>query len=534
MRVETLALLASLYFSLAFNGLFWQSSLSDRSLAQPDTWLLVGSLFMTITAIHFILLALVLNRWTAKWLLGVLLVGTAFATYYMRTFTVFLDPSMLRNVLRTDFKEASELFTFGMLPVLLLLGGVPLLFVARVRLRIDGWRRSLLIRALTLVIALVAAAGALMAGFQQIAPLMRNHKEVRYLITPANYLYSLARVLGTDANAATQPRVQIGLDAKLGNSWQQRKKPALFVIVVGETARAANWGLSGYARQTTPELAKLDVINFTDVKSCGTNTEVSVPCLFSVFGRRHYDEDKIRGTESLLNVLTHAGLKVLWRDNQSGCKGVCEGVAEEKLSNSEVPEFCDGDRCLDEILLHGLDTILADNTGNRVLVLHQLGSHGPAYFKRYPPEFGQFKPTCDTSEIAKCSREEVVNAYDNAVLYTDHMLAKTISFLKSQEKIYDSAMIYISDHGESIGENGLYLHGLPYSIAPNEQTQVPMLMWISPGYAKDFGIDTDCLRQRATQPASHDNIFHSVLGLLDVKTGEYDAPMDFTAKCRQP
>ena len=239
MRVETLALLASLYFALACNGLFWQSALVGRSLAQAHTWLLVGSLFVTITAIHFILLVLVLNRWTAKPLLGLLLLGTAFATYYMRSFTVFLDPSMLRNVLRTDVKEATELFTFGMLPPLLLLAGVPLLLLVRIRLRIDGWRRSLLIRVLTLVLALVAGAGALLAGFQQIAPLMRNHKEVRYLITPANYLYSLARVLSTDVNAAAQPRVQIGLDAKLADSWQQRTKPALFVIVVGETARAA-------------------------------------------------------------------------------------------------------------------------------------------------------------------------------------------------------------------------------------------------------------------------------------------------------
>jgi len=533
MRVDTLALLGSLFFSLAGNTLFWQSSLVARSFTQAGTWLLTGSLFVTITAIHFILLALVLNRWTAKPLLGLLLLITAFATYYMSTFTVFLDPGMLRNVLRTDVKEAGELFNPGMLPHLFWFALLPLLALWRIRLRFDSFRRALMIRVLMLIIALIVGAGALFAGFQQIAPLMRNHKEIRYLITPANYLYSLVRVLGTDANAAVRPRLQIGLDATLGPGWAQRKKPALLFIVVGETARAANWGLSGYARQTTPELAKLDVINFTAVKSCGTNTEVSVPCVFSVYGRRNYDEDRIRGTESLLNVLAHAGMKVVWRDNQSGCKGVCAGVEEQRLGDAKQAEWCDGDRCLDEILLHGLDAQLSDLQGNRVFVLHQLGNHGPAYFKRYPPEFRRFEPTCDTSELAKCSREAVVNTYDNAILYTDHMLAQTIAFLKKQSDRYDTAMLYFSDHGESLGENGLYLHGIPYSIAPEGQTHVPMLMWLSPGYRQSFGIDEDCLRQNAVQPASHDNVFHTVLGLLDVKTGVYEAPMDLTTKCRK-
>ena len=377
-------------------------------------------------------------------------------------------------------------------------------------------------------------AGSLLLIFQDFAPLMRNHKEIRYLITPANYLYSLANVLSSDASSATRARVPIGLDAVKAESWQQRKKPALFVIVVGETARAANWGLSGYARQTTPELAQLDVINFSQVSSCGTNTEVSVPCLFSMYGRRNYDEDKIRGSESLLNVISRAGLRVVWRDNQSGCKGVCEGVEEQKLGSSKVPELCDGERCLDEILLHGLDTLLADHQGNLVLVLHQLGNHGPAYYKRYPPAMRRFEPVCETPDLAKCSRESVVNAYDNALLYTDHMLAQTIAFLKKQAANYDTAMIYFSDHGESLGENGLYLHGVPYSIAPSVQTRVPMVMWFSPGYAQSFALDVDCLRRRATEPAAHDNLFHSVLGLLDIKSEVYDRTMDLAATCRRP
>lgn len=532
LRVEALALLASLFFALTGNGKFWNSSLAGHSLTQTGTLTFALGMLVALTALHFILLGLLMNRWTAKPVLGVLIVCTAFVTYYMQTFTIFIDPDMLRNVLQTDVKEARELFSPSLLPHLLLYAALPLGLLWRVRLKHERLRRALPIRLLALVVAAITAAGAVLASYHDLAPLMRNHKEIRYLITPGNYLYSLARVLGSSAGNVHQPRQPVGLDAVQAHSWQQRTKPALLVIVVGETARAANWGLSGYARQTTPELSQLDVVNFAQTTSCGTNTEVSVPCLFSVYGRRHYDEDKIHHSESLLNVLDHAGFKVVWRDNQSGCKGACAGVEEQRLDNAKVPELCDNDSCRDEILLHGLDKLLADNQGNLVLVQHQLGNHGPAYYRRYPPPFRRFLPACETDDIANCSHEAVVNAYDNALLYTDHMLAKTIDLLKQQEGKYDTAMIYLSDHGESLGENGLYLHSIPYAIAPKEQTQVPMVMWFSPGYARDFALDTQCLKQRAAQPASHDNLFHSVLGLLDVKTSVYDASMDVATTCR--
>ena len=533
LRVETLALFAGLFFTLSSNGLFWRAAFAERDFAGAGDWRFAAGLFVTLTALHFLILLVLCNRWTAKPLLAVILIATAFASYYMASYTVFLDPSMLRNVLRTDVKEAGELFSLGMLPHLVLYGLLPLLLLTRVRVVRDAWRPALLRRALSLVLGVLILGGALVAIFQDMAPLMRNNKEVRYLITPANYLYSLARVLGSDASAATRERQQIGLDATLAPSWQTRKKPTLFVVVVGETARAANWGLSGYARQTTPQLAERDVINFAQVTSCGTNTEVSLPCMFSLQGRRNYDEDKIRGSESLLNVLERAGLRVLWRDNQSGCKGVCTGVETQKLDSAKVPGLCDGERCFDEILTHDLDQVLADRQGNLVIVMHQLGNHGPAYYKRYPEAFRRYTPECETPDLAKCERETVVNAYDNAILYTDHVLAKTIDFLKAKSATYDTAMLYVSDHGESLGENGLYLHGVPYSIAPKVQVEVPMTLWVSPGYAQSFALDTDCLRQRAAQPATHDNLFHSLLGMLDVRTSIYDAGLDVAAQCRR-
>ena len=530
MRVETLALLTSLFFSLGCNNLFWKSTLAGRALTQADTWLFALGVGVALVALHFILLGLVLNRWTAKPLLALLIVTTAFSSYYMSTFTVFLDPGMLRNVLRTDVKEASELFNVGMLPYLLVFAVLPLLLLFRIGLRREPMRRALPIRLVALVVALLLGGGSIILLFHDLAPLMRNNKEIRYLITPANYLYSLANVLTTDASNARRPRLQIGLDAKLADSWQQRKKPALFVFVVGETARAANWGLSGYARQTTPELAKLDVINFSKVTSCGTNTEVSVPCMFSPMSREEYKSSQHK--ESLLDVVQRAGVPVLWRDNNSGCKGACDRVPYEDLSNAKDPQLCQGNECYDEILLKGLAERLQRQPGNLLLVLHQKGSHGPAYYLRYPQAFEQFKPVCRTNKLQECDRQSIVNAYDNTLLYTDHFLASTIRLLQQQSG-YRSALWYMSDHGESLGENNLYLHGAPYAFAPETQTHIPMVQWISPAFAQSTGLNLDCLRQQAaSQPASHDNLFHSVLGLLDIHTQVYDPALDLFRTCR--
>jgi len=533
-RVETLALAASVFFVLACNANWWSGVLAGRSWGEPSTWLFAGAVFVLLAALQFALLALLLNRWTARPLLALLFAVTAFAVYYMRKYNVFLDPSMLRNVLRTDVKEARELVDWGLLPQLLLYAMLPVALLWRVRVRRVPLGRALLQRLGAVALAIAMGVGALLLVFQDFSSLMRNQKELRYLITPANYLYSLAWVLGADTQTAARPRQPIGTDAKLGPAWAQRQKPALLVLVVGETARAANWGLDGYVRQTTPELAAIpELINFPKVTSCGTNTETSVPCMFSPWGRRHYDEARIRGSQSLLNVLQHAGVDVMWRDNQSGCKGVCDGVPSEVMGAADDPALCDGERCLDEILLHGLDQRLAEaKKGPQVLVLHQLGNHGPAYYKRYPPAFRRFVPPCDSADLRQCSREQIVNAYDNALLYTDHVLAQLVALLKARQDTLDSALVYVSDHGESLGENNLFLHGLPYAIAPREQTHVPMAMWFSPGFAQDFGIDLQCMRRRAAEPAQHDHLFHTVLGLLDVQTQVQEKEMDLSAACR--
>lgn len=529
---EVLALAASVFFALACNSQFLRAALAGRLESDPSTWMFGGAMVVMLTMLHLFLVLLVLHRSVARELLSVLLIATAFATYYMQRFGVFMDPSMLRNVLRTDLAEARELFSLGMLPHLVVFAGLPLLLLWRVQITKRSLVRSLALRGLALVATGILMIGSVFVVYQDFSALMRNQKEMRYLVTPANFLYSTARVLTVDTRQATVARLTVGADARKAPSWSARPRPTLLVLAIGETARAANWGLNGYVRQTTPELAKQDVLNFTDVTACGTNTETSLPCMFSVVGRRNYDEERIRSSESLLHVLNRAGFQVLWRDNQSGCKGVCDGLPTQQIDPAQLPELCVDGRCLDDALLSGLDTVARDANGNLVVVLHMLGNHGPTYYKRYPDAFRRFSPTCDTGELRKCTKEEIVNAYDNALLYTDHILAKTIGFLKQQERSFDTALIYVSDHGESLGESGLYLHGVPYAIAPDVQIKVPMVWWLSTGFTKSFELDQTCLRGITTQPWGHDELFHTVLGLLQVQTSVYERKLDISAGCR--
>ena len=535
--VEQLLAAASLFWAFSANRLFLGAALKERALSDPGTWAFALALVVMLAALHFLMLALVANRWTVKPLLAVLIIGTAFATHFMQSFGVYLDPSMMRNVMRTDIAEAGELLSWSLLPHLLLYAALPLLVMWRVRLVNRPWWRASAVRLGSWLLALALLVVALLLVFQAFASLMRNHKEMRYLVTPANYLWSVGVIGAAQAKGAAQPRLQIGLDATPGPRMAARQRPLVVVLVVGETARAANWGLNGYSRQTTPELAQLPVINFPDVSACGTNTEVSLPCMFAPVGRRDYDEARIRGSESLLHVAARAGVAVHWRDNQSGCKGVCDGLPQDEVGAINLAGICSQGRCLDEGLLSGLDERLAtlkSGRDTRLMVLHMLGNHGPSYFRRYPPAFARFTPACPHDDLHKCTQAEIVNAYDNALLYTDHVLASLIAKLQAVSAQVDSALIYVSDHGESLGENNLYLHGLPYAIAPDVQKRVPMILWLSPGAWQGQGLDGACLQRRAAQPAAHDHLFHTVLGLLDVKTALYEGDWDLAQSCRTP
>jgi lipid A ethanolaminephosphotransferase len=335
----------------------------------------------------------------------------------------------------------------------------------------------------------------------------------------------------------------IGRDAKVGSSYAEQPKVPLLVLVVGETARSGNFGINGYVRNTTPELMLLqknndksgELTSFSNVWSCGTSTATALPCMFSHLGKSAY-EDRQQNFENLIDIIQRAGLAMVWLENQSGCKGLCDRVPSISTSRQNIPEFCSTDECFDEVMLSKLTEQLAAQPFERidkgvVVVLHQMGSHGPAYYKRTPEAFKKFQPECTTNILQDCSREKVTNAYDNTVLYTDHFLGAVVKFLKNKEPHAQTAMIYVADHGESLGENNIYLHGLPYAIAPDVQKQVPWISWISNDFAHRSGIKPGCLSGQKNNRLSHDNYFHSVLGLLDIHTSVYKPELDVFAPC---
>ncbi len=525
---ETLAWSVAAYFALACNQPFFTAVAAAGAFDDRHGILLRLCLLLAITSITALLVAPLLFRRGAKLILTVLLLLTALATHFMQHYGVYLDTHMIENVLHTDGKESFELLTPGLLVSLLLRGVVPALLLCRVRIVDRPWRRAVTSRLVCLLLALAVAGIAIGSQFREIAALMRNQTALRHLVTPANYLVSLLRVIGREAREEP-PRAVVGADAhRVGRSAQTR--PRLLVLVIGETVRAQNWGLNGYARQTTPQLARMPVVNFSNVRACGSSTEVSLPCMFSSFGRQHYDEQRIRHSDSLLHLLSRAGVASLWRDNQTGCKGVCAGLPFESFEHGGPGDACDAHGCLDQAMLDDLETVIRRRAGDQIIVLHQLGNHGPAYFLRYPPQFARFQPACASSDLGQCSPESIVNAYDNALGYTDYLLAEAIELL-GRDTEHDSALIYVSDHGESLGENGLYLHGVPYAIAPDTQTQVPMVVWTSDRLARQLGLDRGCLARRGTLPLSHDNLFHSVLGLMQVQTSVYRPDLDLFAGC---
>lgn len=532
LHTETLVLAAVLYLLAACNLPFWRAALAGRDWAAAGTWALFVAMFAAFAAAYVAFALLLSTRWTVRPLLAALVLVSAALAWYMDRYAIYFDRSMLRNVLATQWSEARELLGPRFIGHMLVFGVLPAVLLWWPRLARRSLGRAALVRVGWLVASVLLAIGCLLPVFADFASLMRNQRQVRFLLNPGNAVAAAIAEAWGSGHQVPQASIAVGTDAKLAAAPQRR--PTLFVLVVGETARAQNFSLNGYPRPTNPELARRDVINFPHVTACGTSTEVSLPCMFSPFGRRDYDAAKIASHQSVLHVLQRAGVHVLWRDNQAGCKGVCSGLEEQDMTRLAAGSaLCPGGACFDEVLLQGLPERLAKAEGPQAIVLHQLGSHGPAYGKRYPPQFRRFVPACAQDELRQCTHAEIVNAYDNTLVYTDHVLGQLIDLLAAQQERFDTALLYVSDHGESLGESGLYLHGVPFALAPDVQTHVPMVAWLSPSYVHATALDEACLRQRATQPASHDNLFHTLLGAFDVRTSVYDPGMDLLRPCRR-
>jgi lipid A ethanolaminephosphotransferase len=531
-RPEWVTLIASAFLLAGFNLVLWQHLFEITESDGKGLVMRVAFGAMVLAAFNIVLTLLAFRR-VMKPVLILMFMISAGVAYFMSQYGVLIDTGMLRNFAQTNATEVRDLLSLKLLAYVVLLGVLPSWLLWKTPVNYRRWHRELLSKALVTVASVAVIGGVALVNYQGLSSLFRNHHELRLMVVPSNYIGASFGYLREQVVSARQPFLKIGEDAQLNASWQAHGRKSLTVLVVGESARAENFGILGYSRDTTPKLNKeAGLIAYTDVHSCGTETAVSVPCMFSEMTRKDYDASKAKNEEGLLDVLKRAGLDVIWRDNQSGCKGTCDRVTLDDVSNLKDPVLCADSECRDEILLQGLQHFIDNLNKDTVLVLHQMGSHGPEYFKRYPKEFERFTPVCESNALNNCSRDSIVNGYDNTLVYTDHVLSTLIDLLRKNQGKVDTAMLYLSDHGESLGEYNLYLHGTPYMLAPEQQKHVAMLAWFSDNYQQSFSVDTHCLQQGRDKPLSQDNLFHSMLGLLEVNSKVYDKGLDMFAGCR--
>ena len=439
----------------------------------------------------------------------------------MNTYGTIFDDSMIRNIVQTNLQESTDLLSIQQLLYFIFLGLIPSYFIYKTPLKYRGYKKELWSKAKIILIALLIMASSFSLYSKYYTSFVREHKPLRFSANPSYWLYSVGKYIHNTLSNKEVVMHPLGVDAKIET---ENIKAKLMIMVVGEAARADHFSLNGYKRETNPLLKKESLINFTQMYSCGTSTAVSVPCMFSYLTKQNYSYKKGHLQENILDVLHHTNaVSILWRDNNSDSKGVALRVPYENYRTSTHNTICNDEReCRDTGMLVNLDTYISKQKNKNILIiLHQMGNHGPAYFKRYPKEFEKFTPVCQTNQLEECSKEEISNAYDNALLYTDTFLSQTIQLLKSKQKNHQVALFYMSDHGESLGEKGIYLHGLPYFMAPDAQTHIGSFMWLGKELKQKMNLPST-IHKRYSQ----DNLFHTLLGFFDVQTSIYNKKLD--------
>ncbi|WP_307381921.1 phosphoethanolamine transferase EptA [Pantoea agglomerans] len=533
MHRVTFIILFSIYISVFLNLAFYRQAYSLIPLNELKNILFLFSMPLVAFSVINIVVTIASFLWLDRITIALFIFVSATAQYFIQHYGIILDRSMITNMVDTTPAESMALLTPKMIVVIFFTGifMAVLAFWPAFKKSVPVWK-GVLERALSLVISVVLIAVIAMLFYKDYASLFRNNHELVKSLSPSNFIAASLSYYN-HRERANLPLVKIGEDAHQLPHMLNGPKKNLTILVVGETSRAANFSLGGYSRPTNPLLAEDDVVYFPDVSSCGTSTAVSVPCMFSNMPRKHYDDALASHQEGLLDIIQRAGLSVLWNENDAGCKGACDRVPNQDMTALNLPGMCIKGECYDEVLFHGLEEYIKQLQGNGLIVLHTIGSHGPTYNHRYPPAFRKFTPTCETKQIQECSQDQLINTYDNTILYADYIVDKAIELLKAHQEEFTTSLVYLSDHGESLGEKGVYLHGLPYAIAPEAQTRVPLLIWLSPDYQQRYAVDYKCLSQQATtQKYSQDNLFSTMLGITGVQTREYVSSDDIVASCR--
>lgn len=503
-------LLATLFIMATGNLSLFRRLAEVYPLPGHPAFLLSLAIFFTLATL--LLFLLVCHGRLTRWILAFFLLASSFAAYFMDQYGVVIDCGMIENMFQTDAREMRGLMSWELLFRVAVLGALPAWLMLRYAPKPNGLKTELIARGKLLLLTtalLVAAVAPFTADY---ASFIREHKTTRLFANPTYFSYSMFKFVQLKLKSAGDlPLQKTAADARRVETGTKKE---LIVLVVGETARADRFSLNGYGRETNPELKRRQVVSLNNVSSCGTSTGESVPCMFSVMKRRKFDREDALHMENALDVLFEHGVQVLWRDNNSDSKGVALRVQYEDFRSPNLNPVCDRE-CRDIGMLSGLDRYIANHRDHDLLiVLHQMGNHGPEYYRRYPAEFERYTPVCKSGELGDCSKQEIDNAYDNAILYTDYFLSAVIDFLKRYDDRYETAMLYVSDHGESLGEHGIYLHAAPYGIAPSEQTHIPVIVWMG----RQFDYSLDQLAPYRDYPLSHDDLFCMLMVGYEIET----------------
>lgn len=527
---DRLLLLLSLFFTAALNWTFFArvyGYLTTLPETNPLFWLAIP---VAVFAVFYFLLSLFLLPGIARFLLALVILGSALVSLLGVRYGIIFDYTMIDNFIETDSAEAKTYFNLFNVSYVLLLGVVPAILMLSTHIIYRPFKQELMRRSLGVMGSIIVFAAIAGLFYKDFAATGRNNEHVHQYLVPNQMVYSVSKYVAKNLVLSELPYQDLTAGAVHA---QKDAYPELMVLVLGETARASNFSWDGYSRDTNRYTKAAGFMNVGNVAACGTATAYSVPCMFSLLDREHYSADAATHQSNILDVVRAAGFDVRWIENNSGCKGVCRQSEMVKIPTDASDPLCDGEYCFDEVLVRELDRILAEPLKrDTLIVLHMIGSHGPTYYRRYPEQFREFTPDCPRSDIQNCSTEQIVNAYENTILYTDYVLAQISRRLTETRSQQPSVLLYISDHGESLGEHGLYLHGMPYQLAPEEQRTVPELLWLSDGYLTEHDLSSNCLSQLASErKASHDNVSHTVLGLLGIESPVYSPDLDLAAPC---
>lgn len=478
------------FFKFVFNNLDYRS---------VNGIFIITSLVILMLVLNSLVFFLIffLSRVVGKILLVLFFIINSIAVYFVNTYSVIIDESMIGNILNTNFEESSSFFSLKLIVYLILLGVIPSIYIIKAKIINVTLKRFFI----NISLALLFILGLVIANANNILWIDKNSKTLGGLAMPWSYTVNISLFYIHEYKKNEKEII-------LPDATIRDNEKSVVVLVIGESARSQNFSLYGYEKNTNPLLSKIPNLFHFNANSSATYTTAGVKSILE-----HTDTNDLY--EILPNYLYRNDVEVIWRTSNWGEPPI---HIKNYQKRDALKTNCTGEGCnYDEVLLTGLKEQILASTKNKILiVLHTSTSHGPTYSKKYPAQFETFKPVCNSVELGNCSTTELINAYDNTIVYTDYILSNVIEDLK-QLKEFKSTMIFVSDHGESLGEKNLYMHGLPMSIAPKEQYEIPFIVWLSDNSSKQL---------KPNKLLSQNHVFHSVLNFLNIESPVYKEDMN--------